>query len=448
LSESSRPVASLDALVDFFRSGETPVNDWAIGTEHEKIGVYTKTGDRVPYEGEHGIGMLLERIAERDDWKPVYEGSHLIALAKGGATITLEPGGQIELSGAPLRTIRETCREFNGHVDLVNEVSAEFGISFLALGVDPFHAVPDIPVMPKHRYEIMRSYLPTRGKLALEMMHASATVQANFDFASEEDMRRKMQMSMGCTAIVSAIFANSSVSAGGENGFISRRMEIWRETDRDRCGILHFVFDPNFGYRDYVEWAVDVPMFFVVRDGRYIPARGTTFRQFMQQGFDGHVACDEDWNTHLTTLFPEVRLKQIIEVRGADAVPRGLTCALPALWKGVLYDEEACAAAWSLVADISPEARDEAQADVARLGLRARVAGRPVLELARELLAISRAGLARIGERDGIEGDERSFLEPVEAVLELGKSPGEVVLEGWRGGWNTEPGRLIDYARY
>jgi glutamate--cysteine ligase len=448
LSEPSRPIASVDDLVDYFRAGETPVGDWAIGTEHEKIGVYTKTGERVPYEGERGIGVLLERIAERDDWKPVYEGPHLIALAKGGATITLEPGGQIELSGAPLRTIRETCREFNGHVDLVNEISAEFGISFLALGVDPFHAVPEIPIMPKHRYEIMRSYLPTRGKLALDMMHASATVQANYDFANEQDMRQKMQTAMGCTAIVSAIFANSCISSGEENGFISRRVEIWRDTDPDRCGILHFVFEPDFGYRDYAEWAVDVPMFFVLREGRYIPARGTTFRQFMEHGFDGHVAAEEDWNIHLTTLFPEVRLKQIIEVRGADAVPRDLICALPALWKGVLYDDEACGAAWSLVADFSPQLRDQAQADVARLGLGARIGDLPVLELARELLAISSAGLARIGARDGIEGDERSFLEPVEAVLELGKSPGEVVLEGWRGGWRAEPERLIDYARY
>jgi glutamate--cysteine ligase len=284
--------------------------------------------------------------------------------------------------------------------------------------------------------------------MALDMMHGSATVQANYDYASETDMRRKMQTAMGCTAIVSAIFANSSISGGGENGFISRRVEIWRDTDPERCGILHFVFEPDFGYRDYAEWAVDVPMFFLVRDGRYIPARGTTFRQLMERGFEGHHATLEDWNTHLTTLFPEVRLKQIIEVRGADAVPRELICALPALWKGVLYDDDACAAAWSLVEGFGREERDQAQADVARYGLAASIAGRPVLELARELVEISSGGLARIGERDAVEGDERSFLDPVRAQLELGKSPGEVILEQWRGDWKAEPQRLIEYARY
>jgi glutamate--cysteine ligase len=448
MTESSAPVTSIEDLVAYFRSGETPPSDWAIGTEHEKIGIYADTWDRVTYEGKRGIGVLLQRIAERDGWKPIYEGPNVIALLKDGASITLEPGGQVELSGAPLSTIRETCREFNAHVDLLNDVSREFGILWLALGVDPLHRVAEIPQMPKHRYEIMRSYLPGKGSLALDMMHASATVQANYDFADEADMAAKFRMAMGCTAIVSAIFANSSISAGGPNGLVSRRVEIWRDTDADRCGLLHFVFEDGFGYRDYAEWAVNVPMFFIVRDGQYLPADGTTFRQFMERGFEGHAATFTDWDLHLTTLFPEVRLKRIIEVRGADAVSRDLICALPALWKGLLYDADACAAAWELVRGFSAGEREVAQREVARLGLTASIAGHSALALAQELVAIASEGLRRIASAYDIEGDERSFLDPVRAQLELGKSPGQVILDHWHGDWQASPERLIEYARY
>jgi glutamate--cysteine ligase len=448
MGDSDRAVGSLDDLLAFFYAGETPESDWAIGTEHEKIGVYEATGERVPYEGEYGVGALLRRISECDGWKPVYEEENVIALLKDGASITLEPGGQIELSGAPLRTIRETCREFNNHVDLVKDVASDFGIAWLALGVDPLHEVSEIPVMPKHRYEIMRSYLPTRGSLALDMMHASATVQANFDFSSEADMVSKLRMAMGCTPIVSAIFANSPVSAGRETGYVSKRVAIWRDTDPDRCGILHFVFDEGFGYREYAEWALDVPMFFLIKDESYIPAEGTTFRQYMERGFAGHHATEQDWNMHLTTLFPEVRLKQVIEVRGADAVPRDLICALPALWKGLLYDAEACEAAWSLVSGFSREQREAAQVDVAHHGLGAQIGGRPALELADELVSISDAGLRRIASRTGLEADECSFLDPIRVFIERGKSPGELFLERWREGASTSRERLIEYSRY
>ena len=249
MTDAERRIESLEDCIEYFRSGESPESDWVVGTEHEKIGVYTESGERVPYQGERGIGALLQRIARRDDWTPVLEGGQVIALSKGGASITLEPGGQIELSGAPLATIRETCREFNAHVDLVIEESKDFGITWLALGGDPIHGVGEIPKMPKKRYDIMREYLPPRGALALDMMHASATVQANFDFSDEADMATKLRTAMGCTAIVSAIFANSSISSGSENGFASKRVAIWRETDPDRCGLLHFVFEESFGYR-------------------------------------------------------------------------------------------------------------------------------------------------------------------------------------------------------
>jgi len=448
MRDARAPITSADDCVAHLREGEKPREDWAIGTEHEKIGILTDTLERIPYHGERGIGVLLQRIAEREGWKPLYEGENVTALEKDGASITLEPGGQIELSGAPLKAIRETCREFNHHVDLVNEVSADLGMVWLALGIDPFHAVPEIPIVPKRRYEIMRAYLPTRGRLGLDMMHASATVQANYDFADEADMATKMRTAMGCTAIVSALFANSSIAAGGESGFASKRVAIWRDTDPDRCGILHFVFEPDFGYRDYVEWALDVPMFFIVREGRYLPARGTTFRTLMTSGFEGHHATVADWNLHLTTLFPEVRLKKIIEVRGADAVPRAMICALPAVWKGILYDADACEAAWQLVAALTPQQREEAQLEVARRGLAASIGGRRALDLARELVAISSEGLRAIGEPAGSNPDERSFLDPLSELIELGRSPGEYVLEQWRGAWQGSPQRLIDYARY
>jgi glutamate--cysteine ligase len=302
--------------------------------------------------------------------------------------------------------------------------------------------------MPKARYRIMREYLPTRGPLALEMMFATATVQANFDFESEADMADKMRTAMGISPVVSAIFANSSLSAGKASGYVSRRLHAWEETDPDRCGLLEFVFDPGFGYRDYVEWALDVPMFFLVRDGVYRPGGGLTFRRFLERGSEGDRATLEDWDRHLTTVFPDVRLKRFIEVRGADAVPPGLTCSLPALWKGVLYDAEARAEAWALVADVTFAERTAGRSDVARRGLGAELGGRPVLELARELVRISERGLGRIAHAGRRDPDERGFLDPIHEQLALGLSPGQVVLERWEGEWGRSADRLIEYARY
>jgi glutamate--cysteine ligase len=444
--EWGRPVASTDDLVAYFRAGEAPRSEWRIGTEHEKIGIFADTHERVPYEGERGIGVLLRRIAEKDAWDPVFEGENVVALRKGGASITLEPGGQIELSGVPLRTIRETCSEFRTHVELVKRASRDLGIVWLGLGIDPLHSIEALPRMPKARYDIMRSYLPTRGRDAMLMMHATATVQANFDYADEADMADKLRTAMGCSPIVSALFANSSLAGGRESGFASRRVEVWRHTDPDRCGLLHFVFQPDFGYRAYAEWALDVPMFFLVRDHHYLPMKGTTFREFLQHGHAEQRATLADWDLHLTTLFPEARLKRFLEVRGADAVPADLICALPAIWKGLLYDDEARSAAFDLVRGWRAEERDEALADVARRGLAARGAGRPMLELARELTGIASEGLRRIAER--AEADERSFLDPIREHLDLGRSPGELLAERWRDEWKGDVEQLIAYARY
>lgn len=444
----AQPVETLEDLLDYFRQAETPVCDFRIGTEHEKIGIYLDDFTRIPYAGNRGIAVLLERIAERDDWMRIYEGESLIALEKQGASITLEPGGQIELSGAPLATIRETCREFNRHVDLVKQVSSDMGIAWLSLGADPIHEVAKIPRMPKARYDIMRDYLPSRGALSLDMMHSTATVQANFDYESEAAMASKLRMAMGCSPLASALFANSPFQAGKESGFVTRRVEIWRGVDPDRCGLLPFVFERDFGYRDYVEWALDVPMFFVVRDGTYLQASPLSFRCFLEEGFQGHRATVGDWDLHLTTLFPEVRLKRVIEVRGSDAVPSGMICALPALWKGVLYDEQAGEAAWKLVEHLSLEQRQRMLVDVSRRGLAAEIDGRSILELAREFTDIASEGLRRIGEPGETELDETSFLDPIREHLERGMSPGEVTLESWRGEWQGSMTRLIEASRY
>lgn len=448
MTQIDRPVEGMEDLLGYFRAAEKPRDRWRVGTEHEKVGVYVDSGDRVPYEGPRGIGALLEKIAASADWERVQEDGRTIALVRDGASITLEPGGQIELSGAPLRTAHETCAEFNAHVDLVKDLSDEFGIAWLGLGIDPFHEVAEIPIMPKARYDIMRAYLPTRGALALEMMHATATVQANFDYADEADMIDKMRTALVVTPIVSALFANSSISAGKENGYMSRRLVIWRDTDPDRCGLIPFVFDPDFGYRRYAEWALDIPLFFVVRDGRYHAGDGTTFRDFMQRGFQGFRPTLKDWDTHLTTLFPDVRLKRIIEVRGADAVPRGATCALPTLWKGILYDREALDAAWSLLGGITPQQLDAGQLDVARRGLRAEMGGHKLLDLAREVVRFSGEGLRRIASAGDTDRDERHFLDPLLEQIERGVSPGEEIAERWRGEWNRDRRRLIEATRY
>jgi glutamate--cysteine ligase len=467
-------VRSVADLVDFARAGEKPRAAWRVGTEHEKFGLLREGLRPVPYAGENGIAGVLAALAAEGGWREVREGGALIALEasdggigislpsgnrtslpSGGSTslpvggsITLEPGGQLELSGAPLRTIFETCRELHEHLDQLRRVSEPRGIVWISLGANPLHDLAEMPRVPKARYTVMRRYLPPKGELALHMMHLCATVQANLDYASEQDMAEKMRTAMGVSPIVSALFANSALHLGKPSGFVSRRVHVWRHVDPDRCGLLPFVFEPGFGYAAYVEWALDVPMFFVLHEGEYRPVEGFSFRRYLAEGHEGKRATLQDWSLHLSTLFPEVRLKQFLEVRGADAVPASMTCALPALWKGILYDAAARAAAWELVADWSFAEREASLEAVARRGLAAEVGGRAVLPLARELLAIASEGLTRIGDGDGGESDERGFLEPLHEVAERGTSPGQEVLARWEGSWHGSPERLIEYSRY
>jgi glutamate--cysteine ligase len=448
----ARPAEDVAQLVEYFREGETPRADWRVGTEHEKLGLYARSFRPVPYEGERGIRTLLETIERERGWKPLGDAGLLVGLEQEGRTITLEPGGQLELSGAPLSTLHETEREFRDHIALVNQVSEPLGIVWLGLGLHPLAGVVELPRMPRERHQIMREYLGARDALGLHMMHATAGVQANFDFASEADAARKLRLALAASPVSTALFANSPLSEGKPNGFESRRAEIWRHTDTDRWSLLPFAFEPDFGegtaYRAYTEWALDVPMFLVVRDGHSLPARGVTFREFMKRGLDGRRATLADWVVHLTTVFPEVRMKRVIETRGTDAVPGAQVCALPAFWKGLLYDEGSLSAGLERLRRWSFADVDALHAAVARQGLQARGPDGPVLEVARELVELSRQGLVRLGAKNELGEDESVHLEPLFRVAERGTSPAAELLAAWNGPWHQSPARLVEWAKY
>src|SRR5262245_16789805 len=446
------PVDDVAQLVDYFRDGETPRADWRVGTEHEKIGLYGKTAAPVPYEGARGIHALLAAIEREHGWKPLADAGKLVGLERDGRTITLEPGGQLELSGAPFETLHETAREFHEHIALVNALSEPLGIVWLGIGLHPFAGVAELPRMPRERHQIMRAYLGARDRLGLHMMHATAGVQANLDFADEADAAKKLRLALAASPVTTALFANSPLSEGKPNGYESFRAEVWRHTDTDRWSLLPFAFEPGFGagtaYRAYTEWALDVPMFLIVRDGHSIPARGTTFRKFMRDGFDGHRAKLSDWVVHLTTVFPEVRLKRVVETRGVDAVPGELVCALPAFWKGLFYDDGALEAALERVRRWSFADVDALHAAAARAGLSARGPDGPVLDAARELVALARQGLRRQAARDALDQDETVYLEPLERIVARGQSPARVLLEQWNGPWRQAIPRLIESVKY
>jgi glutamate--cysteine ligase len=445
-----QPVEDIAQLVDYFRAGDKTLDQQRVGTEHEKIGLHVPELAPVAYEGPRGIGALLARLAELHDFAPLVEDGHLLGLASGETTITLEPGGQLELSGAPLRSLHDTCREFHEHMELLREVSAELGIAWLALGIHPLARGDRLPRMPRERHALMRSYLQARDSLGLDMMHATAGVQANFDYTSEGDAAAKLRVGLAASPVITALYANSSVSAGRPNGFESWRAQVWRHTDPDRWGFLPFAFEEDFAergaYRAYAEWALDVPMFFVVRSQHHLPVAGRSFRELLAAGGAQRPTL-ADWQIHLTTLFPEVRLKRVIEVRGADAVPAGLVCALPALWKGLFYDPAALHAAQKRLMHWRHSDVQALHAEVARVGLGARTPDGPVREVARELVDLAAQGLSRIALQDR-SSDERGFLEPLEELLDRGQSPARAILERWGDSFEGRIDRLVDYARY
>ncbi|MGD9914862.1 MAG: glutamate--cysteine ligase [Rhizobiaceae bacterium] len=448
-----RPIESRDELVGWIAAGCKPKSEWRIGTEHEKFPFYVDGHAPVPYGGDRGIRALLEGMQRTLGWEPIVDAERIIGLGgpTGQGAISLEPGGQFELSGAPLETIHQTCREGNAHLAQLREIAEPLGIRFLGLGGSPKWTLAETPKMPKSRYEIMTRYMPKVGSHGLDMMYRTCTIQVNLDFASEADMRRKMQVSLKLQPLSTALFAMSPFTEGRPNGLRSWRGEIWRDTDNRRAGMLALCFASDFGFSDYVEWALDVPMYFVIRDGRYHDMTHLTFRQFMDgaahnQIPDG-VPTMGDWTNHLSTLFPDVRLKRFLEMRGADGGPWRKICALPAFWVGLLYDDEALDAAERLTADWTWAETVAMRDAVPAQALAADFRGKPLRDVAREVLAISRTGLANRNRKNRDGYDETSFLSPLDEIVARGTTGAEEMLNAFHTRWggSIEP-VFLEYA--
>jgi glutamate--cysteine ligase len=446
-TSDATPIETRDQLAAYLESGCKPREAWRIGTEHEKFGFYKDGHSPVPYEGPNGIRAVLEGMQRLLGWEPIHDGEPIIGLVDpiGGAAISLEPGGQFELSGAPLKSIHQTCRETNAHLAQVRQVADPLGIGFLGLGMSPKWKLSETPVMPKSRYKIMADYMPKVGTHGLDMMFRTCTVQVNLDFSSEADMRDKMRVGLALQPVATALFANSPFTDNKPNGFVSFRAEIWRDTDRDRTGPLPIAFQDGFGFEAYADWALDVPMYFVVRGGHYYTMTRYTFRQFMAGEAPGDLPEPRptmgDWKNHLSTLFPDVRLKTYLEMRGADGGPWRRLCALPAFWVGLLYDETSLAAAKELIATWSEEERSSLRDNVPRLGLATPFRNVTVLEIARDLVATAREGLKRRAVAGNGSADESGYLGPLEETVAIGRTPAENLLQQYQTRWgrSVEP---------
>lgn len=448
-SLDQRPL-TLEDLTAYFAAGSKPRSAFRVGAEHEKFGFYLGSHAPVPYYGDKGVHALLVGL-QRFGWKPVMEGDVIIGLERNGANVSLEPGGQFELSGAPLKTMHDICEETGGHLDEVKAVADELGLGFLGVGFSPEWKREDVPVMPKGRYVIMREYMPKVGNLGLDMMLRTCTVQANLDFESEADMVAKFRMSLALQPIATALFANSPFTEGKPNGFLSARANVWTDTDPNRTGLLSFVFEDGFGFERYAQYMLDVPMYFAKRGDRYIDLAGRSFRDFIDGKIEevgGERATIKDWADHATTAFPEVRLKTYLEMRGADAGPWSRLCALPALWTGVFYDDAALAAAWDLAKDWTVEDREGLRRDVPRLGLKAKVAGRSVQDVARDFVAIAKSGLKNRAQLNGGFLDETIYLGELEEIADSGITPAERLLEKFHGQWQGDIGKLFEEGAY
>jgi glutamate--cysteine ligase len=443
-----RPLTFED-LVAWFDRGSKPKAEWRVGAEHEKFVFRLGSHEPVPY-APNGIKALLDGLTSYG-WQPVLEGDNVIALERGKANVSLEPGGQFELSGAPLETIHDICEETGQHLQEVKVVADELGIGFLGLGFTPVWRRDQVPAMPKGRYRIMREYMPKVGGLGLDMMFRTCTVQANLDFGSEADMVAKFRTSLALQPICTALFANSPFVEGKPSGFVSARANVWTDTDPDRTGMLDFVFQDGFGFEAYAKYALDVPMYFAKRDGRYIDLAGRSFRDFMDgklAELPGERPTLKDWADHTTTIFPEVRLKQYLEMRGADSGPWSRLCALPALWTGIFYDSAALAAAWDLCKDWKIEDHERLRADVARVGLKAQIAGRTVQDVAKDMLAIAKEGLKRRNRLSGGLVDESGYLGELEEIAASGITPAERLLELYEGPWAGDAGKVFEAFAY
>ncbi len=427
-------------LIDYLASGCKPKSEWALGTEHEKFGFTTDDLRPLPYEGERSIRTILEGLADRFGWKPVYEEGNIIALLDGkGASVTLEPGGQLELSGGLLDNVHQTCSEVYTHLRQVKTIAEPLGIAFLGMGFQPKWERKDTQWMPKGRYRIMREYMNKRGNLGQDMMCRTCTVQVNLDFSSEADMVRKFQVSLALQPIATALFANSPFVDGKPCGYVSYRSHVWEDTDPDRTGMLPFVFDSSMGFERYVDYMLDVPMYFVYRDGKYIDASGQSFRDFMNgvlPALPGERPVIQDWEDHLTTAFPEVRLKRYLEMRGADGGPWRKLCALPAFWAGLLYDDGVLESAWDLVKDWTMEERLKLRMDAPKLGMKAEVRGRSLQSISLEVLEMSSKGLSNRNRLNASGENETGFLETLYANAQAGITPADKKLALYHGRWN------------
>jgi len=444
------PITDKAQLVEYLESGCKPAEAWRIGTEHEKFCYSLDDFRPLPYDGERGIRALLEGL-QRFGWAPITEGENVIALSKNGAGVSLEPGGQFELSGAPLKTIHDTCSEVHTHLDQIRQVAGPLNVAAMGLGFQPKWARADIPWMPKGRYKIMGDYMPKVGSLGLDMMLRTCTVQVNLDFASEADMVKKFRTSLALQPVATALFANSPFTEGKPNGFLSYRSHIWTDTDPDRCGILPFVFEDGMGFERYVDHVLDVPMYFVYRDGKYIDAAGQSFRDFLAgrlPALPGEKPGMGDWADHLSTLFPEVRLKKFLEMRGADGGPWKSLCALPAFWVGLLYDPSALDAAWDLVKDWTLEEHQYLRDEVPRRALHTPFRGRTLNAIANQAVEIAAAGLKARNKLDGQGDNESHFLSLLRSRVEREKCPAEYLLDDFHGRWKESIDPIFTECAY
>ena len=450
--EARTPIETKNQLIEALSSGSKPKAEWRIGTEHEKFPFLTDTLEPVPYAGARSIRALLEGLRDRFGWTGVYEKGNIIALSdpKGMGSVSLEPGGQFELSGAPLETIHDTCEEVHQHLVQVREIGDGLGIGFLGLGASPTWSRAKTPVMPKGRYMIMAPYMDRVGRFGRDMMFRTCTVQVNLDFGSEADMVKKLRVSLALQPIATALFANSPFLDGKPNGFQSFRSEVWTDMDKARSGMLPFAFENGMGFERYVDYALDVPMYFVMRNGEHVNVAGESFRTFLDgklPQLPGEKPVIKDWADHLTTIFPEVRLKKYLEMRGADSGPWRRLCALPALWTGILYEQGPLDAAWDLVNDWTADERQALRNAVPREGLKAMICGRTVQDVARDMLRLSRAGL-ELRDSQGCKGKtEASFLDVLDETVNSGKTAAENLLDLYHGSWNGNIERVFrDFA--
>lgn len=447
----SVPIESKNQLIDYIASGCKPKAQWKVGTEHEKFGFHKHNLKPLHYDEPGGIRDVLEGLAKHYDWQPVYENDHVIALYRNGCSITLEPGGQLELSGAPLADVHQTCAETNLHLKEVKSISEPLGSAFLGMGFQPTASRDDIAFMPKDRYKIMSAYMPKVGTLGLDMMKRTCTIQANLDFATEADMVKKFRVSLALQPVATALFANSPFTEGKTNGFLSYRSHIWTDTDPDRCGILPFVFESGMGFERYVDYMLDVPMYFVLRNDVYLDASGLSFRDFMAGKLSilpGEKPTIKDWEDHLTTAFPEVRLKKFLEMRGADGGPWRRICALPALWVGLLYDDTQLNQAADMISDWTVEDHAYLRSQVPKLGLCTPFKEGNVRDLALRMLAMSRAGLEKRAIKTSCGKDESVHLNALQVIADTGVTPAESKLGKYHGVWNKQLDHIFELCAF